>query len=72
MIEKFKIAIIGAGITGICLAYGLSKHSYLDVFCYKANATIKENGVVIGIGSNSQEALRLISIELQEALEKAS
>ena len=72
MTEKIKIAIIGASITGICLAHGLCKHPHVDVICYEASTTIKEDdGAAIGIGGNGQEALRLISVRLREALDKA-
>lgn len=72
MTEKIKIAIIGAGITGICLAHGLRKYPHLDATCYEANSTIREDdGAAVGIGGNGQEALQLISSELRAALDKA-
>jgi salicylate hydroxylase len=71
MAKRLKIAICGAGITGICLSRGLSKYKHLDVTCYEASATFRDEGAAIGLGGNAQEALRLIDPKLREALGEA-
>ena len=45
-----RIAIVGGGIGGLCLALGLRKHSHIDVQIYEAAHAFSEIGAGIGVG----------------------
>lgn len=68
----FKIAIAGSGIASLCLAHSLiSKHPQWEVKIFEAGPELREEGAAIGLGSNAQEALQLMSPSLREALDEA-
>jgi salicylate hydroxylase len=69
--EQLKIAICGGGIASLCLAHALCKHPQLHVTIYEASLTFRDEGAAVGLGSNAQEALRLISPDLRDALDAA-
>lgn len=68
--NRLKIAIIGSGIASSCLAYALCQCSNLEVKIFEASNAFREDGAAIGLGSNAQEALKLIS-PIRESLGKA-
>ena len=70
--ERLKVAICGGGIASICLAHALiNKHPRSEIKIFEANHVFREEGAAIGLGSNAQEALSLISPDLRNALDEA-
>ena len=70
--SQISIAIIGAGISSLCLARGLLKHKHIDVRIYEARPLVgQHDGSGIGIAANGQKALRLIDPELPSCLHRA-
>ena len=68
-----KIAISGGGIASLCLAHTLTtSHPQWEVKIFEAAPELREEGAAIGLGMNAQEALKLMSPSLREALDEAS
>ena len=65
-----RIAIVGGGIGGLCLALGLRKHSHIDVQIYEAAHAFSEIGAGIGVGRNAQQALELLGPDVYSAYKK--
>ena len=68
--KSIRIAIIGGGIGGLCLALGLLKQSHLDVQVYEAAHTFSEIGAGISLGINAARALDIIGPAAKQAMEK--
>ena len=70
--QKCSIAIIGAGISSLCLARGLLKHNHISVKIYEARDKVGQyDGSGVGIGANGQNALDLLDPELLQCLHRA-
>ena len=70
--SQTSIAIIGAGISSLCLARGLLKHAHIDVSIYEARDLVgAHDGSGIGIAANGQKAMALIDPELPLCLNRA-
>ena len=65
-----RVAIVGGGIGGLCAALGLLKYPHIDVQVYEAASSFGEIGAGLGIASNAQRALELISPEARAAFDK--
>ncbi|TFY62894.1 hypothetical protein EVJ58_g3580 [Rhodofomes roseus] len=60
---RFRVAICGGGIGGLCLAVALSKHSDIQVDLYEAAARFKEIGAGVMIWSRTWEILTLLGLD---------
>ena len=70
--NQISIAIIGAGISSLCLARGLLQHKHIDVRIYEARTLVgQHDGSGVGIAANGQRALQMIDPELLQCLYKA-
>ena len=47
--EKVEVAIVGGGIAGLCLAFGLLKNPKLSVNVYEATAEFKDVGAGLAL-----------------------
>ena len=68
--NTIRVAIIGGGIGGLCLALGLLKQSHLDVQVYEAAHRFSEIGAGVALGHNAARALELIGPTAKQAMEK--
>jgi salicylate hydroxylase len=68
--RTLRIAIVGGGIGGLCLALGLRKHPHIDVQIYEAAHKFSEIGAGIGVGRNAQRALELLGSDVYAAYKK--
>lgn len=68
--KTVKVAIVGGGIGGLCLALGLLKLSHLDVQVYEAAPAFSEIGAGVALGRNAERALELIGPAAKQAMEK--
>ncbi|KAF6228837.1 hypothetical protein HO133_006948 [Letharia lupina] len=68
--KAIRLAIIGGGIGGLCLAIGLLKQPHVDVQVYEAASTFSEIGAGVVIGNNAERALQLIGSAAWQAMEK--
>jgi salicylate hydroxylase len=68
--RALRLAIVGGGIGGLCLALGLRKHPHIDVQIYEAAHKFSEVGAGIGIGRNAQRALELLGPDVYAAYKK--
>ena len=61
LVEKkpLKVAIVGGGIGGLCLAVGLQKHN-VDFHIYEAAKQFSEIGAGVGFAPSAQQAMNLI------------
>ena len=62
-----RVAVVGGGIGGLCVALGLLKQSHLDVQIYEAAHQFSEIGAGIGVGPNAESALQLLGPEIYAA-----
>src|ERR1700761_8048608 len=70
--KPISIAIIGVGISSLCLARGLLQHNHINVRIYEARTLVgQHDGSGVGIAANGQKALQLIDPELLQCLFKA-
>ncbi|KAH9935630.1 FAD/NAD(P)-binding domain-containing protein [Fomitopsis serialis] len=60
---KFRVAICGGGIGGLCLAVALSKHSDIQLDLYEATARFKEIGAGVMMWSRTWEILTLLGLD---------
>ncbi|KAK4506308.1 hypothetical protein PRZ48_000038 [Zasmidium cellare] len=65
--RKIRVAVVGSGMGGLCVAIGLLKHAHLDVQVYEAAHKFSEIGAGVAFGPNAQRALRLLGKETEEA-----
>lgn len=65
--KPLSIAIVGGGISGLCLAIGLLSHPRLKVSIYEATPTFSEIGAGLTLGPNAQRTLALISPFAEQA-----
>lgn len=68
--RALRLAIVGGGIGGICLALGLRKQPHIDVQIYEAAHQFNEIGAGIGIAKNAQCAMELLGPDIYAAYEK--
>jgi salicylate hydroxylase len=68
--RPLRLAIVGGGIGGLCLALGLRKHSHIDVQIYEAAHKFSEIGAGIGVGKNAQRSLELLGPDVYAAYKK--
>ncbi|KZT72214.1 FAD/NAD(P)-binding domain-containing protein [Daedalea quercina L-15889] len=60
---KFRVAICGGGIGGLCLAVALSRHPNIKVEVYEAAARFKEIGAGVMIWSRTWEILAHLGLD---------
>lgn len=60
-----KVAIVGGGIAGLCLARGLVQYPHLQVTVYEATQKYLDIGGGLAFHGNAMRALELIDPELQ-------
>ncbi|KAE8453939.1 hypothetical protein EG329_007715 [Mollisiaceae sp. DMI_Dod_QoI] len=65
--KKLDIAIIGAGVVGVCAAIGLVKHG-VNVQIYEAAEKLKEEGGSVGLSPDAIAAMKLILPEIEQIL----
>jgi salicylate hydroxylase len=68
--RPIRLAIVGGGIGGLCLALGLRKHPHIEVEIYEAAHQFSEIGAGIGVGKNAQRALELLGPDVYAAYKK--
>lgn len=69
--EALSVAIIGAGIAGVCMSIALAtRNPKLHITVYEKRPCITELGVGVGIGPNATRALGLIDPELRRQYDK--
>lgn len=69
--RAINVAIIGAGVSSLCLARGLLQHGSLRVRVFEARQEIGHDGSGFGIAGNGQNAMSLIDPELLACLGRA-
>jgi salicylate hydroxylase len=67
--KSFNIAIIGGGISGLCLALSLLDKN-VPITIYEAAASFGEIGAGVSFGPNAARAMQMIHPEIKEAFEK--
>lgn len=67
MDDSIEVAVVGGGMSGLCLAIGLLKYPHIKVQIYEAAKCFSEIGAGVAFGPNAQRALRLIGPETEEA-----
>ncbi|PQE08031.1 hypothetical protein CJF30_00011194 [Rutstroemia sp. NJR-2017a BBW] len=65
--KPISIAIVGGGISGLCLAIGLLHRSQHKISIFEASSAFAEIGAGLALGPNAQRALRLISHAAEQA-----
>lgn len=68
--KTIRVAIIGGGIGGLCLALGLLKQAHLDVQVYEAAPTFSEIGAGVALGHTAARALEIIGPAAKRAMDK--
>nr|POE49500.1 uncharacterized protein c23c11.06c [Quercus suber] len=70
--QRLRVAIAGGGIASLCLAHALNKqHPGWEIKIFEGSRELRDEGAAIGLGSNAQQALALISSEIRYALDEA-
>ncbi|KAF5622333.1 mannitol 1-phosphate dehydrogenase [Fusarium sp. NRRL 52700] len=59
--KPLRVAIVGGGISGICLAIGLLEQPQLELTIFEASPAFTEIGAGLALGPNAQRALKLLS-----------
>lgn len=65
--KKIKVAIVGGGIGGLCLAAGLVKQAHLDVYVYESVPAYKDIGAGLALHMNAIKAMDLIGPHVKKA-----
>ncbi|PSR73283.1 hypothetical protein PHLCEN_2v10861 [Hermanssonia centrifuga] len=60
---KFRVAICGGGIAGICLALSLSKYPDIQVDLYEAAARFTEIGAGLTVQGRTWKPLELMGVD---------
>ncbi|KAF8580781.1 FAD/NAD(P)-binding domain-containing protein [Ramaria rubella] len=63
VVTKFRVAICGGGIGGLCFALALAPYEDIEIDLYEAAATFREIGAGIGIWGQGIAALRELGLE---------
>ena len=64
---QIRIAIVGGGIGGLALAYGLSKKPHLDIHIYEGASEYNDVGFGLALHLNAIRAMMLIGPEVAVA-----
>ncbi|KAI1327355.1 hypothetical protein F5Y16DRAFT_199247 [Xylariaceae sp. FL0255] len=64
---RIKIAVIGGGIGGLCVAIHLLKFPHLDVQVYEAAHKFSEIGAGVAFGPNAARAMKCIDDSIHDA-----
>ena len=64
---KVRVALVGGGIGGLCLAAGLIKQPHLDVHIYESVPEYKDVGAGLALHMNAIKAMDLIGPEVKKA-----
>lgn len=64
---RIKIALVGGGIGGLCLAAGLIKQPHLDVHIYESVPEYKDIGAGLALHLNAIKAMDLIGPQVKKA-----
>lgn len=67
--KPFNLAIVGGGISGLCLAITLLRHN-VPITVYEAAAHFGEIGAGVGFGPNAGRAMELMSPHIYDAFIK--
>ncbi|RGP63501.1 mannitol 1-phosphate dehydrogenase [Fusarium sporotrichioides] len=65
--KPLSIAIVGGGISGLCLAIGLLNHPHVEVSIFESSHAFSEIGAGLALGPNAQRALALLSPAAERA-----
>ncbi|OBS20393.1 hypothetical protein FPOA_06764 [Fusarium poae] len=65
--KPLSIAIVGGGISGLCLAIGLLNHSHIKVTIFESSLAFSEIGAGLALGPNAQRALASLSPAAERA-----
>lgn len=65
--QSIKVAVVGGGMGGLCMAIGLLKHPHIQVQVYEAAHKFSEIGAGVAFGPNAQRALKIIGPDLEQA-----
>lgn len=65
---KIRIAVIGGGIAGTCMANGLHKQPHIDVQVYEADSEFSERGAALGLAWNAQVVLNTLIPNASEVI----
>jgi salicylate hydroxylase len=68
--ESVRVALIGGGIGGLCLAIGLLQHPQIQFHIYEAAPQFSEIGAGVAIAANAQRTFSLIDPRLREAFDR--
>ncbi|OAA79155.1 salicylate hydroxylase [Akanthomyces lecanii RCEF 1005] len=70
--QKLRIAIVGGGLGGTCMAHALINKPHLDVHVYEAAPEFSERGAAVGLPDHAIDALEaIIPSARQSVLDKA-
>ncbi|SPJ72163.1 related to salicylate 1-monooxygenase [Fusarium torulosum] len=65
--KPLSIAIVGGGISGLCLAIGLLRHPQFELSIFESSPAFIEIGAGLALGPNAQRALGLLSPAVEQA-----
>lgn len=65
--KPLSIAIVGGGISGLCLAIGLLRHPHFELSIFESSPAFIEIGAGLALGPNAQRALGLLSPAVEQA-----
>lgn len=69
--SKIRIAVIGGGIGGACIANALLNIPHIDFDVYEAGPEFTQRGAAIGLAVNAQKALDQIVGSAKDLLHEA-